>query len=271
VEQDFTGSGNGDHQGHGTHCAGTIFGRDVAGQRIGIARGVTRALIGKVLDDNGSGRSEWLFDGLQWANQQKAQVVSMSIGFDFPGMVDDMIAQGVPRQAAMSSVLLAYRDNLRMFDAIMAMFRARAAFGTGTVVVAASGNESDRYGNPGYEIGTSLPAAADDVVAVGAVEQGAGALRVAGFSNTFPQIVAPGVGIRSAWPGNGMAVLQGTSMACPHVAGVAALWWEELVARNQVAPTAHAVASRLLTTARAQVFAADVDPADRGAGLVTAP
>src|SRR4051812_40807487 len=45
VEQDFTGSGNGDQHGHGTHCAGTIFGRDVSGTRIGIARGVKKALI----------------------------------------------------------------------------------------------------------------------------------------------------------------------------------------------------------------------------------
>jgi subtilisin family serine protease len=43
VEQDFSGSGNGDRQGHGTHCAGTIFGRDVSGTRIGIARGVRAA------------------------------------------------------------------------------------------------------------------------------------------------------------------------------------------------------------------------------------
>src|SRR4029079_1285646 len=54
IQKDFSGAGDGDVVGHGTHCAGTIFGRDVAGTRIGIARGVTKALIGKVLDDNGS-------------------------------------------------------------------------------------------------------------------------------------------------------------------------------------------------------------------------
>jgi subtilisin family serine protease len=45
VEEDFTGSGNGDRKGHGTHCAGTVLGRDVDGTRIG-ARGVGKALIG---------------------------------------------------------------------------------------------------------------------------------------------------------------------------------------------------------------------------------
>ena len=54
VERDFSGSGNGDRQGHRSHCAGTIFGRDVDGKRIGIARGVKKALIGKVLSDTGA-------------------------------------------------------------------------------------------------------------------------------------------------------------------------------------------------------------------------
>ena len=57
VEKDFSGSGNGDRQGHGSHCAGTIFGRDVDGKRIGIARGVRKALIGKVLGGDGGGSS----------------------------------------------------------------------------------------------------------------------------------------------------------------------------------------------------------------------
>src|SRR5262245_19916375 len=55
VQKDFTGDGNGDQHGHGTHCAGTIFGRDVNGVRIGVARGVKKALIGKVLGNNGGG------------------------------------------------------------------------------------------------------------------------------------------------------------------------------------------------------------------------
>ena len=53
IPKDFTGDGNGDAHGHGTHCAGTIFGRDVNGVRIGIARGVTKALIGKVIGNRG--------------------------------------------------------------------------------------------------------------------------------------------------------------------------------------------------------------------------
>src|SRR5262249_33797538 len=47
--KNFTNEGDEDINGHGTHCAGTIFGRDVDGKRIGIARGVTEVFIGKVL------------------------------------------------------------------------------------------------------------------------------------------------------------------------------------------------------------------------------
>ena len=49
IQKDFTGEGDGDQHGHGTHCAGTIFGRNVNGTRIGVAMGVKKALIGKVL------------------------------------------------------------------------------------------------------------------------------------------------------------------------------------------------------------------------------
>jgi subtilisin family serine protease len=271
TEEDFTGSGKDDGQGHGTHCAGTIFGRDVNGGRIGVARGVTDAFIGKVLDDSGSGTSDMIFAGIQWAIAQGADVVSMSIGFDFPGMVEILANQeGLPLPAATSLALEAYRANLRMFDALMNMAAANEPFGKSPVVVAAAGNESERGGNPAYEIGASLPAAAEGVVSVGALEQAGGKLRIADFSNTFPQISAPGVGIKSAWIDGNTKLLNGTSMACPHVAGVAALWWE--LARDAGLPAAaRTVTAKLLATARTDALAANTDVEDRGVGLATAP
>ncbi len=270
VERDFTGSGNGDRQGHGTHCAGTIFGRDVSGTRIGIARGVQKALIGKVLGDDGGGDSRMIFQGLQWALEENADVISLSLGFDFPGAVRRMVEQGWPADLATSVALEGYRGNLRMFDAIMGMARARMAFNTGAVIVAAAGNESRRDQNAQYEIAVSIPAAAEGVVSVGALAEGHGGYGVAAFSNTLPQVSAPGVNILSAMPGGGVRALSGTSMACPHVAGVAALWWEALRA-TPVPATATAVVAKLLATARAGVFAQNVDVADRGLGLITAP
>lgn len=273
IEKDFSGSGNGDQQGHGTHCAGTIFGRDVNGNRIGVARGVQKALIGKVLDNQGSGDSEMLFRGMQWAQQEGANIISMSLGFDFPGFVDFLInSQGLPVPAATSIALEGYRANLRMFDAIMNLYKQAGALGSGLLVVAASGNESNRDGNPApaFEVAVSVPAAAQDVIAVGAIADGQNGFSIAPFSNTFPQVSGPGVNVLSAKAGGGLVAFDGTSMATPHVAGVAALWWEKrkAVANNKVA---EAVRADLLATARDNVFVANSDPADFGFGLVTSP
>jgi subtilisin family serine protease len=270
VERDFSGDGNGDRQGHGTHCAGTIFGRDVAGTRIGVARGVTEARIGKVLGDDGSGDTDMMLRGINWAVDQGANVISMSLGFDFPGMVQQLTDEGFPVALATSIALEAYRGNLRLFDALMELIRARRAFGSEVVVIAAAGNESERQVHPNFEIAASLPAAADGVISVGAVEQSQGGFRIADFSNTLPGISAPGVGIVSAKAGGGLVAFNGTSMACPHVAGCAALWWQA-VRSTPIPLTATSVTAKLLAQARPHVFNPEVDIPDRGVGLVTAP
>ncbi len=271
VEKDFSGDGNGDVQGHGTHCAGTFFGRTLDNTRIGVALGVEQAFIGKVLGNDGRGDSTMLFEGMQWAVSMGAEVISMSLGFDFPGWVKSMVDnQGYPVDFATSRALEGYRSNIRMFDAIMLMIKQRGAFGSGTIVVAASGNESKRNNNPDYTIGVSIPAAADGVIAVGAVQQGNNGLETAWFSNTFPQLTAPGVAISSAKIGGGLTSMSGTSMACPHVAGLAALWWEAV--RDQSLPKkATVVQNKLLSAAVTTSLAPTVNIADRGYGLAQAP
>jgi subtilisin family serine protease len=194
----------------------------------------------------------------------------MSLGFDFPGLVKRLAERGWPVDLATSRALEAYRANLRMFDAIMAMISAQTPFTNGVVVVAASGNESKRNVDPDYEIGVSLPAAADGVLSTGALGRSDDGLVVASFSNTFPQLAGPGVDVLSARAGGGLVSLNGTSMPTPHVAGVAALWWQE-VADSALPPTAATVTSRLLAHADIGVFAPGVDTVDRGVGLVQAP
>src|SRR4029453_14119876 len=65
VKKNFTTEQDTDLHGHGTHCAGTIFGRAVGGTRIGVAPGVKTAVIGKVIGDGG-GSSDPLSEALEW-------------------------------------------------------------------------------------------------------------------------------------------------------------------------------------------------------------
>jgi subtilisin family serine protease len=260
-----------DKHGHGTHCAGTIFGRDLDGVRIGVARGVRKALVGKVLDDNGRGTSEAIANGIQWAQMQGAQVISLSVGIDFGKLVIWYEEQGKERAEALSSALAAFRDTVRAFDGIALNLRMRGAMQRrGVIAVAASGNESARNASKPYVVDVSLPAAAVDVMSVGAVGRGAQGYDIAPFSNVNPQLCAPGVDIVSARRGGGLSAESGTSMAAPHVAGLAALWWEDAIRDNPNA-TGDLVRSRIIAGCRRTGFASSATPSDRGAGLARAP
>ena len=273
TEMDFSGDGNGDHQGHGTHCAGTIFGQDVGGVRIGVARGVTDVLIGKVLNDQGSGDTAMLFSGLQWAVDKGADVISMSLGFDYPGLVKRLVDGGWPITRATSVALINYRENLRLLDNLMERLRILADSSRGAVVVAASGNESKAGATPPYRIAAALPASALGLISVGAAELQTAGLKIADFSNTLPRFAAPGVNIRSAKAGTtkDLVAFNGTSMATPHVAGIAALWWQHLRNLNGANVKVRHVEAAMMTGATINRFLASVDPVDRGDGLVKAP
>jgi subtilisin family serine protease len=269
VQKDFTGEGDGDNNGHGTHCAGTIFGGEVDGLRIGVAPGVSKALIGKVLNRQGGGNTEQILNGLLWAVQEGANVVSMSIGFDFPGYVKFLVSQGMKVEPATSQALAAYRENVRLFDALADLVRAHSSMFTNAILVAAAGNESAR---PDYEIATAPPAAADGFISVGALQQMPGPGRkfgVATFSNARPLVSGPGVSVKSAKAGGGLTSMSGTSMATPHVAGVAALWLEQI---NKVNPGANIrqLEGRLIGTSSLESIA-DTERPNAGAGIVQAP
>ncbi|HEU4678468.1 MAG TPA: S8 family serine peptidase, partial [Terrimicrobiaceae bacterium] len=138
--------------------------------------------------------------------------------------------------------------------------RARAA---GTLIVAAAGNDSRR---PGKIKPVSRPANCPSILAVAAVDQ---ALAVAPFSNRGENsgggevnIAAPGVDVLSLAPQAGHAEMSGTSMATPHVAGVAAL-----LAEANPDASADELADLLVAGAASLPLSAE----DVGAGLLRAP
>lgn len=269
VQRNFTSESDNDLNGHGTHCAGTIFGRDVDGTRIGVARGVKRALIGKVLGQN-EGSSTTIAQAIQWALNEGAHVISMSLGIDFPGAVKFLVeSQGLEIPEATSIALESYRANINLFGELSRFVEAQGSLlGQGTIIVAASGNESRR---PKYEIAVAPPAASTGIISVGALQKSStGGLSVAYFSNDQVNISAPGVDVISAWLGCGLRSLNGTSMATPHAAGVAALWGQRLL--EATGSVNHQILrARLIASGRISPLSVDQEPDDIGAGIVQAP
>lgn len=268
ARRNFTQESEDDTHGHGTHCAGTIFGRAVDNKRIGVAPGVTRALIGKVLGQGG-GSSATIASAIDWAVQQGAHVVSMSLGIDFPGYVEYLVERKeIEIPAATSMALEGYRANLNLFKELADYVLARGGFAQGTVLIAASGNESRR---PKYEIAVAPPASATGIIAVGALAKKGDGLHTADFSNTQVNVSAPGVGIESAKAGGGLALMSGTSMATPHAAGVAALYAQHLI-DHYGRVDAQTLRAQLIAGATMDPLAANQrEFEDVGSGIVQAP
>ena len=268
VRKNFTEEGDDDQNGHGTHCAGTIFGRDVDGTRIGVATGVKKAFIGKVLGEGG-GASHQVVQAIQWAVNNGANVISMSLGIDFPGYVKALEEEGMPTELATSIALEDYRLNILLFERFASFISAQNSFLGTSLLIAAAGNESRRELNPDFEIAVSPPAVADGFVSVAAVGTGAEGFTVANFSNWGARVSGPGVGIISAKTGGGLTSKNGTSMATPHVAGVAALWAQKLTMSGEL--NGKLLADRLIGNATTTGMKPGFVPRNIGAGLVQAP
>jgi subtilisin family serine protease len=158
-----------------------------------------------------------------------------------------------------------------MFETLIAFLLQENAESPGAVIVAASGNESLRNKDPQFVIDTTLPASASaNIISVGATMQSAGGLGIAPFSNVNPVLCAPGVDIVSANRTGGLVSMSGTSMACPHVAGLAALWWQDSM-QNVGMATGGLVRAKVLASALPTGFLAGVGLPDRGAGQAMAP
>lgn len=264
--RDFAGTGIEDANGHGTHVAGTLLGRDLGGVRIGVARGVTSLLAAKAVADNGRGRSDAFLEALLWALKENADIIGFALAFDTATQIETLKQEGYPTTLACSAAVHAYRGNLRIFEMILKML----GNGSGPLILGAVGNDSLRVISPELETGPAAPAAARGVLPVAALGRGEDGLALAPFSNVGAQVAAPGAGIVSACIGGGVRVLNGTSMALAHALGVAALWAERLRAEGRK-PGSRALAAKLLSTATREGMAPAPTFVDIGHGMVQAP
>jgi subtilisin family serine protease len=176
-----------DDDGHGTHVAGTIAAEDDDAGAVGVAPEAELYAL-KVLDENGNGFFSDVIAAVEWCIANEIRVTNNSYGsWGDPGSI--------------------VRD---AFD---------SAAAAGILMVAAAGNSGSRRGTGNT---VEYPARYESVVAVAAVT--AGDAR-ASFSSTGPdvEVAAPGASIFSTVPGGGYAWYSGTSMACPHAAGAAAV------------------------------------------------
>ncbi|MEJ5295120.1 MAG: S8 family serine peptidase [Fimbriimonadales bacterium] len=183
-----------DDNGHGTHCAGIAAAEINNGIGVAGVAAWNPAVSGynayvqlmpvKVLDANGSGSLTAVANGITWAADNGAHVLSLSLG-------------GASGSTALSNAVT-------------------YAWNRGCLIVAAAGNGGSS--SPQY------PAYYTNVIAVAATDSSD---RLTSFSQygSWVDIAAPGASIYSTYRGNSYATLSGTSMACPHVSGAAALVW----------------------------------------------
>jgi thermitase len=178
-----------DRNGHGTHTSGTVGARSNNGVGVASAGFDCELAMGKVLDDNGSGSTSWIAAGIDWASTTSgAKIISMSFG---------------------GGGTTALRDSVN------------AAWNNGLLLVAAAGNQNSTT--------VDFPGGYANVISVASTTSSGVRSSFSSYGSTV-DIAAPGSSINSTYATNNTsyATLSGTSMASPHVAGIAALLWAHI-------------------------------------------
>ncbi|MBI5631469.1 MAG: S8 family peptidase [Elusimicrobia bacterium] len=205
---------------HGTHVAGIVAAKLDGQGVVGVAPKASLYAV-KVLNKEGSGSLFGIIGGIMWCAQNNIQVINMSLG--------------APQEMPFMQQVL--------------QFAQRA----GVTIVAAAGNDSKAV---------NYPAAYPEAIAVSALDQED---KIATFSSRGPEVafIAPGVKVPSSVPrwheASGIKAYSGTSMATPHVTGLAAL----AVAKG--ASTPEAVRAMLKASA---LRIPNLGDSEQGAGVI---
>ncbi len=175
-----------DDNGHGSHVAGIIASLDNSIGTIGVAPEASLYAV-KALDKRGSGYLSDVTDGIHACINAGADVINMSLG-----------ATGDPNSPSPMKTAIETATSL------------------GILVVVAAGNEGD-------DISNHIPAGYSSVIAVAATDSSDHFPTWSNFGLSAKDYSAPGVSIYSTWKDGSYSTISGTSMAAPHVTGVAAL------------------------------------------------
>jgi serine protease AprX len=216
-----------DDHGHGTHTLGTAIGADAGGaNQIGVAPGAKFIACRNM--DVGNGTPARYLECMEW--------------FLAPYPVGGTTAEGDPSKApdiTTNSWGCPASEGCGPATLQAAVEAQRAA---GILFVAAAGN-----GGSGCSTVSEPPSTYDAAYSVGAYSASTGTIAsfssrgpvtVDGSNRIKPDLTAPGVSVRSAYPTGGYASMSGTSMAAPHVAGAIALLWSAHPAlRNRIPQT----------------------------------
>ena len=214
---------------HGTHVAGTV-----ASSSFGVAPRATvlpvRVLSYDASDGQCVGRPDDVTAGIRWAVRNGARVLNLSLGPDVPGLSSSSSISTAVQEAARAGVVV-------VFSAGNASLPVTDSYGGAAVIVAATGRDGRlaAYSQRGSGVDLAAP----------------------GGDPADPDVCTQGDCVTSLFPGNRYSVAAGTSMAAPHVAGIAALLLGQDPGRSR-----EDVLDRMLSTARPL--------ADAGRGLVDA-